>query len=274
MSLFYKRIFSRHMASIILIWLSSANFVLAADESKGGDWEILFAPYLWGVSLDGKTAIGLLPPVDIDASFSDILDAANIAGSLHTEFRKGKWTFTIDPTYLDLEIVTPTQNIPVPPPDGTDVSGKIKIKQWFVEGWASYQIAQGWELLGGVRWQSQEIKPSIQGIDLGLGLNPKVDEDWADLFAGVRWRKALGQKWMVALRGDLAIAGDSEGVSPDLLVLFNRRFGKSMALNLGYRYFENEYKNENGSPAYTWDIKMSGPIVGYTWQFGNVSWPR
>lgn len=248
----------------------------APAQAEENDWEIILAPYLWGTSLDGKTAIGPLPPVDIDASFSDIWDALNIGGSLHTEFRKGKWTFVIDPTYLDLELETPGQNVEIPPNSGNvqRVNGKVKIKQWLVEGWASYQFAVGWEVLGGVRWQSQEIKPSIEGIDLGLGLDPKIDEDWTDFFAGLRWRKALGQKWMVSLRGDLAFAGDSEGVSPDLLVLFNRRFGQSMALNLGYRYFENEYKNENGSPAYQWDIKMNGPIIGYTWQFGDVSWPQ
>ena len=37
-----------------------------------------------------------------------------------------------------------------------------------------------------------------------------------------------------------------------------------MAVNLGYRYFENDYDN---APSYAWDVRQQGPIVGYTWSF-------
>ena len=73
------------VASIIL-----AMPVYGADDDDR--WNIMFTPYLWGVSLDGTTAVGPLPPVDVDASFSDILVNLNFAASLHTEFRKRRWT--------------------------------------------------------------------------------------------------------------------------------------------------------------------------------------
>lgn len=38
------------------------------------DWQFLLSPYLWGVNLRGTSRVGLLPEVDVDASFSDILD--------------------------------------------------------------------------------------------------------------------------------------------------------------------------------------------------------
>ena len=72
-------------------------------EDKGDtDWEILLAPYLWGTSLKGTSQVGVLPPLDIDASFSDLLSNLNMALSLHTEFHRGKFAFVIDPTYLSL----------------------------------------------------------------------------------------------------------------------------------------------------------------------------
>jgi len=37
-----------------------------------------------------------------------------------------------------------------------------------------------------------------------------------------------------------------------------------MAVNLGYRYYKNDYDN---APTYTWDMKQQGPAVGYTWAF-------
>jgi len=243
-----------------------------AAEDDGG-WEVVLTPYLWGVALDGETAVGPLPPVDVDASFGDILDALNFAASLHTEFRKGKWNFVIDPTYLDLELDTPTQDVllpPIPPGTPATVGGKIKVKQWLVEAWTSYLVAPGWEVLGGVRWQSQDIDVRLNNVSL----SPSSNEDWADFFAGARWSKALTEKWSMSLRGDYALAGDSESGSWNGVATFNRRFGKAMALNLGYRYFKNEYQTGSGQSNYLWDITMSGPYVGYTWQFGNVSWPR
>ena len=59
------------------------------------------------------------------------------------------------------------------------------------------------------------------------------------------------------------IAGDSDS-SINTSLLLNRRFGESMALNLGYRYFEDDYDN---LPSYAWDMTQSGPVVGYTWVF-------
>ncbi len=37
-----------------------------------------------------------------------------------------------------------------------------------------------------------------------------------------------------------------------------------MALNLGYRYFKDDYNN---APNYTWDVKQQGPAIGYTCAF-------
>jgi hypothetical protein len=267
-------------AVLVLGCLSAAN---AADGKEGDDrWNIVLMPYLWGISLDGEMAIGRLPPVDVDASFGDIFSYVNFGGSLHTEFRKGKWNFVIDPTYMNLEMDAPTQDVTLPPPPlgGTaaTVGGKVKVKMWFVEGWTSYLITPGLELLGGVRWQSQDLDVEVRDIDTDtpiLSGNP-VDKNWTDFFAGARYSTALGQKWTLNLRGDYAVAGDSESGSWNGIVMFNRRFGETMALNLGYRYFANEYKTGSGadSDRYLWDMKMSGPIVGYTWQFGGTRWPR
>lgn len=262
--LFIRSLFSAVVASIILTMPAQA-----ADDG----WNITLTPYLWGVALDGKTGIGELPPVDIDASFSDILDNLNFAASLHTEFRKGKWNFVIDPTYMDIELDV-DMDLPVPPsePFDVNVSGKIKIKMWFVEAWTSYLFLPEWEVLGGIRYQDQEITPQITITPPPPSIPPptKIDEDWTDFFAGVRWSKTLSNKWFMVLRGDYAFAGDSESGSWNGIVFFNRRFGETMALNLGYRYFTNEFDSD----AYVWDMNMTGPVVGYTWQFGSTRWPQ
>lgn len=233
---------------------SIASAGVIRDDKSDSDWEILVAPYLWGVSLDGTSEISGLP-AEIDADFSDILSNLNVAASLHTEFHRGKWGFVFDPTYLSLEA-----DIEVPTPGS---SPKADIDIWLVEAWAAYKITPNWEVLGGARWQDQDIDVSdlpspplpIDSISGG--------DSWLDWFAGTRFNYPLGQRWNATARGDIAVAGDSER-SVNIEVFVNRRFGTNMALNVGYRYFKDDYDD---TPSYGWDIEQTGPVVGYTWAF-------
>lgn len=47
--------------------------------------------------------------------------------------------------------------------------------------------------------------------------------------------------------------------------VLHRRFGESMALNLGYRYLTNDFEESDGS--YGWDVNQCGPVLGYAWAF-------
>ena len=69
--------------------------------------------------------------------------------------------------------------------------------------------------------------------------------------------------WFFSWRGDVVFAGDSDS-SINTSVMFRRRFGEKMSLNLGYHYFEDDYDN---LPSYAWDMTQEGPVVGYTWVF-------
>jgi len=239
--------------SMALAPMASAGVLL---EDKGpGDWEILFTPYLWGTDLEGTSTVGDLPPLDIDASFGDIVSNLNIALSAHTEFHRGDWAFVFDPTYLSLEIDVTT---PIPGASSPEVDVDI----WLVEAWTAYKVTSNWEVLGGARWQDQDL--DVKGLPAPpFPSSPGVTDSWLDWFAGVRFNYPLGQKWDVAVRTDFVVAGDSERTT-NAIVLIHRRIGKSMSIDFGYRYFKDDYEN---SPKYAWDIKQKGPILGYSWAF-------
>ena len=54
-------------------------------------------------ALSGTSTIGDLPPLELDASFSDIFSNLNFAAAFHTEFHNGPWAFVIDPMYISIE---------------------------------------------------------------------------------------------------------------------------------------------------------------------------
>jgi len=148
--------------------------------------------------------------------------------------------------------------------DGSLASPSADIDVWLVEGWGSYKVVDSFELLGGARWQQQDINvnlglpsPPFPGNDFG------VKDDWLDWFIGGRFMAPMGEKWVFSARGDVVIAGDSD-TGYNIEVYFNRRIRKTMALNIGYRYLQTDYDN---SPTYAWDVRQQGPVIGYTWSF-------
>ena len=70
-----------------------------------------------------------------------------------------------------------------------------------------------------------------------------------------------------------AFAGDSDD-SWNAIVFFGRRIGRAMSLNLGYRYFTDDVTTSDGANPYAWDMDLTGPVVGYVWQFGNSRFPN
>ena len=242
------------MLGVLGLWSVSAF----AQGSGGKDREIVLTPYLWGTSINGTSTIGVLPPLDVDASFGDILSNLNFAMSLHTEFRFDDWVFVIDPTYISLEM---GGELPEPVPPGTTLSMEVEI--WLVELWAGYSLNEEWEAIGGLRYQDQDI--SIVGLPdppspvSSVG----VADNWTDWFIGARFTTDINDKWFIVWRGDVVVAGDSDS-SWNSSIFFNRRFGENKALNVGYRYLVDDYANVG---VYGWDVTQSGPVVGFTWVF-------
>ena len=239
---------------VAICMLSTAALAQTFDKNSN---EIILAPYLWGVAIDGTSTVGALPPLDIDASFSDIFSNLNFAMSLHTEFKRGPWVFVIDPTYISLEMDA------APPIQGVE-PGTMEVDIWIVELWAGYQFHDNWEVIGGARYQDQEI--SVSGLPDPPFTPPiGVSDNWTDWFAGFRFNNDLGDKWLMTWRADVVVAGDSDS-SWNTSIFFDRRVGKkgNKTLILGYRYYVDDYNNAG---TYAWDVTEDGPVVGFSWVF-------
>jgi len=62
---------------------------------------------------------------------------------------------------------------------------KAEIDIWLVEAWVGYRMSEMWELIGGLRYQYQDISlsdlPNPPFLAASAGL---VSEEWTDWFLG------------------------------------------------------------------------------------------
>ena len=207
------------------------------------------------LSLDGTTAM-LGQDVDIDASFSDILDNLNIALAANMELSKGKFFVVFDPMYAQLEM-------DFAGPGGGPVGGTIEIDMVIADLDVGYSINENFDLYAGARYYDQDISITpnmLPAIPLG--------DDWTDFILGFRVHASMSEKWSFMGKLDGAVGGDSESAWYFQAFVL-RHFGSKMHLDLGWRYYDVDYESGSGITRFKWDVLHSGPVVGFSWQFGG-----
>ncbi len=242
------------LAIVVLILGVSMMFtpsVTSAQESDG--WQFRITPYLWMLGLDGTTA-ALGEDVPLDADFGDILDLLNIALSANMEFNNGKWFVVLDPMWADLEAPIDT---------GGSIGGKVEIQLLIVDALVGMSLSEHFDVYAGARYYDQDITivPSmLPKINLG--------DDWTDFLLGVRVTGEISENWSFAGKLDAAVGGDSESAIYAQAV-FLRHIGDNKHFDIGYRYYDVDYESGSGLTRFKWDVAHSGPVVGFSWEFGG-----
>jgi hypothetical protein len=228
-----------------------------AQAQRTGESFFRVTPYLWMLGLDGTTAV-LGEDADVEADFSDILDALNIALSVNMEWNTSSdWFFVLDPMWsqLEMDYVAPTPG-PISP------TGKVEVEMIILDALVGYSLNENLGGYAGVRYYDQDITLMPDGVVPSVGLG----DDWTDFVIGVRAFGELGDKWTMMGRLDGAVGGDSDSAFYGQFT-FNRKFGQNMHLNLGWRYYDVDYVSGEGLSLFKWDVAHSGPVVGWTWVF-------
>ncbi len=237
---------------------SQRNSDSSSDSSTAKNWEWSLAPmYLWAASIDGDITIRGIK-VDVNESFSDILD--NLDGALMFHFEglyKQRWGFFTDLMYIRLN-----------PDDESTPLGDIRID--YEETLAELGGFHRWTIgnhaidgLGGYRYSSLRGK-----LDLPAGL-PGVDkrESWLDPFFGARWIWRMTDKWGLRLRGDFGGFGIGCDSTWNAIGLVTFKPWKHVAFGGGYRALYQDYSRGSGRNKFALDATMYGPILGLdiTW---------
>lgn len=227
-------------------------------QTPTNEWSYSFSPYLWAAALKGDVQLGALaPPVQIDASFGDILNNLRMTFMGTFEARNDKIGFISDLMYLGVKV------------SGTGPLGFVNAQlsdKTFIGTFAgAYRIidqGSAWiDVVGGARvWWRDDVLDITGG---GGAISASKEKSWVDPIIGLRAQAYLSPNFYVQIYGD--VGGFGLGAKSDWQVvgLLGYQYDATKSFFGGYRYLAVDY-NRGG---YTFDVNLSGPVFGATFKF-------
>jgi len=148
-------------------------------------------------------------------------------------------------------------------PGGGPVGGTIDVDMVLADLNIGYTINENFGIYAGARYYDQDIEVTPNLLSVA-----SLGDDWTDYIVGIRVRAEMSEKWSFAGKLDGAVGGDSESAWYLQAVLL-WHFGRNKHLDLGWRYYDVDYESGSGQTRFKWDVAQSGPVVGFSWEFGG-----
>jgi hypothetical protein len=224
-------------------------------------WQVTAAAYLWAPGIEGTVGVGDLPPVHVDASFSDLLENLDFAFMAVAEARHGRFAIFGDLLYTKLSV------------DGTGPLGigSASLTNQLIVGtlMGEYRVVEqgktSVDLMAGARvWGvtadfdvTANIGPLVVG-DSGSG-----DKYWVDPMIGVKSRLQGASPWYLTGWAMIGGFGVSADIDWDLFGGVGYEINDRFSLVAGYRAVGVDYSDDN----FRFDVIQQGPIMGGVFRF-------
>jgi hypothetical protein len=230
--------------------------LFASSTAQAGEWKHEFAPYVWGAAMEGQSGIGPVT-VDVDVSFSDIVD--NLETGFQGVYRgtKDRVSVTVDLVYMGLGA---TGN----GPEGY-VRGDVDMDQVALEVAGGYEVLERLVVFGALRYNDISMEIDTSG-PLGTR-SASLDEDWIDPVIGAHYTIPFADKWSFTLRGDIGGFGVGSDFAWQAIGSVRWQANDRLGVVGAYRYFEMDYENGSGADYFKYDMATSGPGVGVVFTF-------
>jgi hypothetical protein len=235
-------------AALALVFVSSNSF---AD-----DWEWSVAPYVWlaDTTLDSSVESSSGPSIH----FKGLLETFDFGAQARFEGQRDRFGFILDASNLQLSDRRRQGPIEV----DTDFAVSL-IEGLATVGFGEKSETSGWDLLLGARVVLLDLEIELEtGGIAGIERRTRGKGTLTDAMVGVRYRQALGDKWSLGARVDLA-SGDTDRTA-NAMVSFTYKTTSRGNLVLGYRHLDANFGDVDGTGP---ELTLSGPIVGYAFSF-------
>ncbi|MDH4022490.1 MAG: hypothetical protein OEV14_05135 [Gammaproteobacteria bacterium] len=231
-----------------------------------GDWEHRLTPYLWMSGMEGSQTIGTPSgplTADLDLSFGDILDNLELGGMLRYRGQNDRWVVMADSIYMDLEAKGGRKGALI------DVDATIRAKQLALEADLGYEVVDRIVVYAGLRYNdlNQDIAVTTTGGPLAGTRTASAGDSWIDPIVGVAAELPIGQRWSLGLLGDIGGFGIGSDLAWQLMGSVRFRASERISVVGVYRYIDMDYENGSGTELFGYDMALSGPAIGVSFDF-------
>jgi hypothetical protein len=247
--------------NILLSTLAAGMSIGSVIQAQSlSDWQFQVTPYAWLSGLEGTLGtFSNAPPVDVDISFSDILDDLDFGGMVMASARNGPWVVYLDATHVE---VSTTERLGGVVFDSARVDSTTTNLALAV-GRTVYQTTQASvDVYGGARawWLDNSFRLNAVG---GGASRVREKEDWISPLIGAAGYYTVSDKWR--LFGTLDLGGFGIGADSEWSLLAGATYNINdrFAVSLGWRHLDVDY-DSNGI---LYDVRQSGPVLGGTFRF-------
>lgn len=227
--------------------------------------------YLHASSISGEARLGPVT-VDVDESFSGILNQLDLGFMGYIEHKRHNWIFLADLFYVKLsddnsKVFNPLVSINV----------ESEIKQLIAQGFVGYRLHENNEghssfsldLLAGLRYNDVEMTLGAQAyiFNTALGGNRSRTEQWLDGVGALRAQFGFGSGWTLTGWADVGKGSDSN--SYQLAGILRFSFANDVKLFAGYKHYHYKYDAQDSITRNLYlDLDYSGPLLGLSYRFG------
>lgn len=215
--------------------------------------------YLMGVALDGETSIGPVS-TDINMSMSDVFSHLEFGGMGAYRWDSRPWAFQVDVNYASLKGEDTFTVASVP------VRSEATLDQAMIEVSGGYQLSDALELTFGGRYWDYDVE-LIVASSVGGGARADRREEWIDPFVGLRVDAPISERWTFIARGDIGGFGVGSDFAWHATAYFNWGVSEQFSVLMGYRVFDVDYVDGEGSKRFELDQMQHGPGVGVSFAF-------
>lgn len=225
-----------------------------APSSSG--WEHQVALYVAGVGMSGEAAVGNLG-VDVDLSFSEILDQMEIGGMAAYRGEKGDWAIMANALFVGLGA---TKDLPL---GGT---AEADFDQTLFEVDGARRFAKPLEFYFGARLVGIDATLEARLIN-GTTLEGEEKKTWVDPLVGLRYETPLGKSWSFVGRADVGGFGLGSDLAWQAMAHFDWRISPHFGAAFGYVILDIDYDDGSGSDYFLYDIAAQGPLAAAVFTF-------
>jgi opacity protein-like surface antigen len=223
-------------------------------------WTFTVAPYLWMAGIEGSIAQFGFAPVDVDASFIDILENFDIGAMAVAEARNGPFGIAMDFQYTKLSVEADT-------PLGL-AAERVEVESETLTALLAgeYRIfetdAASVDLMAGGRLWSVETTIDPRGGPAD-GLFFSDGDTWVDPIVGARGRADLSDSFYLTGWGMIGGFGVNSDFTWDVMGALGYEVTDSISMIGGYRALGVDYADGD----FVFDVVQHGPILGAVFRF-------